>query len=138
MVFKTSREAAVGDGATARRAYEDAVEYLCRNVGELRELIGPAVWDAAFPVVRDAAPTTPEWRNAVRALHDAVESAGIPNGLGLPVSMGVGDWPGAPAPRSVGWICPTNRCARVELRAGVSDPSPTCELGGGPMRLVDG
>lgn len=128
----------MGDGATARRAYEDAVEYLCRNAGELRPLIGPAVWESAFPVVRDADPAGTEWRDAVRALHDAVESAGVPNGLGLPVSMGIGDWPGAPAPRSVGWVCPGDRCARVELRAVPSDPAPMCELRGGAMRLVDG
>ena len=128
----------MGDGASARRAYEDAVEYLCRNIGELRPLIGPVVWDAAFPVVRDADPAGARWRDAVRALHDAAESAGVPNGLGLPVSMGVADWPGGPTPLSVGWVCPAHRCARVELRAAVSDPTPVCELGGGPMRLVDG
>jgi hypothetical protein len=127
----------VGDGAKARRVYEDAVEYLCRNLEELRPLIGPAVWDAAFPVVRDADPSGTEWRDAVRALHEAVESAGIPNGLGLFATMGVGDWPGAPTPQSVGWVCPSRRCARVELRDGASAPAPTCDLGGGSMRLVD-
>ncbi|MEV5314062.1 hypothetical protein [Streptomyces sp. NPDC052610] len=128
----------MADGAKARRVYEDAVEYLCRNAGELRPLIAPAVWESAFPVVRDADPAGAEWRDAVRALHDAVESAGIPNGLGLPATMGVGDWPGAPTPRSSGWVCPTSRCARVELRDGASTPAPPCALGGGPMRLVDG
>ncbi|MEV0176808.1 hypothetical protein AB0I00_37560 [Streptomyces sp. NPDC050803] len=128
----------MGDGAKARRVYEDAVEYLCRNVEELRPLIAAAVWEASFPVVRDADPAAAEWRDAVRALHDAVEAAGVPNGLGLPATMGVGDWPGAPTPRSVGWVCPTNRCARVELRAGASAATPDCALGGGPMRLVDG
>ncbi|MGX1131994.1 hypothetical protein RKD49_004184 [Streptomyces glaucescens] len=128
----------MADGAKARRVYEDAVEYLCRNAGELRPLIDPAVWESAFPVVRDADPAGAEWRDAVRALHDAVESAGIPNGLGLPATMGVGDWPGAPTPRSSGWVCPTSRCARVELRDGAFAATPSCALGGGPMRLVDG
>jgi hypothetical protein len=114
------------------------VEYLCRNLEELRPLVRPAVWNAAFPVVRDADPSGSEWRDAVRALHDAVESAGIPNGIGLPASMGVGHWPGAPTPQSVGWVCPRRRCARVELRDGDSVPTPTCGLGGESMRLLDG
>ncbi|MFG2599026.1 hypothetical protein [Streptomyces sp. NPDC048462] len=128
----------MSDGAKARGVYEAAVEYLCRNIEELRPLISPTVWEAAFPVVRDAAPAGAEWRDAVRALHDAVEWAGIPNGLGLPATMGVGDWPGAPTQQSVGWVCPTSRCARVELRAGAVTGAPACELAGGPMRLVDG
>lgn len=128
----------MGDGAMARGVYEDAVEYLCRNIEELRPLISSTVWESAFPVVRDAAPAGAAWRDAVRALHDAVESAGVPNGLGLPVTMGVGDWPGAPTPQSVGWVCPTSRCARVELRDGTVIVAPACELAGGPMRLVDG
>ncbi|MFB7533930.1 hypothetical protein ACFC0C_38105 [Streptomyces sp. NPDC056178] len=128
----------MGDGAKARGVYEDAVEYLCRNVEELRPLVSSAVWESAFPVVRDADPAGAEWRDAVRALHNAVESAGVPNGLGLPATMGVGDWPGAPTPQSVGWVCPTSRCARVELRDGAATATPACELAGGPMRLVDG
>ncbi|GHB23975.1 hypothetical protein GCM10010377_12320 [Streptomyces viridiviolaceus] len=128
----------MGAGAKARRVYEGAVEYLCRNVEELRPLVAPTVWESAFPVVRDADPAGTEWRDAVRALHDAVESAGVPNGLGLPATMGVGDWPGAPTPQSAGWVCPTRRCARVELRDAAAAPTPVCDLGGGPMRLVDG
>ncbi|MFJ8394276.1 hypothetical protein [Streptomyces sp. NPDC094144] len=128
----------MGEGAKARGVYEDAVEYLCRNVEELRPLIPSAVWESAFPVVRDADPAGAEWRDAVRALHDAVESAGVPNGLGLPATMGVGDWPGAPTPQSVGWVCPTSRCGRVELRAATATAIPVCDLAGGPMRLVDG
>ncbi|MFI8305467.1 hypothetical protein ACIF80_18885 [Streptomyces sp. NPDC085927] len=128
----------MGDGPKARRVYENAVEYLCRNVEELRPLVPSAVWESAFPVVRDADPAGTEWRDAVRVLHDAVESAGVPNGLGLPATMGVGDWPGAPTPQSVGWVCPTRRCARVELRDGAPAPAPACDLAGGPMRLVDG
>ncbi|MFD7313417.1 hypothetical protein ACFRCX_13945 [Streptomyces sp. NPDC056652] len=128
----------MGDGATTHRVYEDAVDYLCRNLEELRQLVGPAVWAAAFPVVRDADPSGTEWRDAVRALHEAAEAAGIPNGLGLPATMGVGDRPGAPTARSVGWVCPTRRCARVEPRDGASAPAPMCDLGGGFMRPVNG
>ncbi|MFF0204327.1 hypothetical protein [Streptomyces sp. NPDC005017] len=128
----------MADGAKARGVYEDAVEYLCRNVEELRPLVPAAVWESAFAVVRDADPAGPRWRDAVRALHEAVESAGVPNGLGLPATMGVGDWPGAPTPRSVGWVCPTDRCGRVELREGATSATPACELAGGLMRLVDG
>ncbi|WNI33327.1 hypothetical protein [Streptomyces sp. ITFR-6] len=128
----------MGDGAKAHGVYEDAVEYLCRNVGELRPLVSSAVWHSAFPVVRDADPAGAEWWDAVRALHDAVEAAGVPNGLGLPATMGVGDWPGAPTPQSVGWVCPTSRCGRVELRTGTVTATPGCDLARGPMRLVDG
>ncbi|MGW3726004.1 hypothetical protein [Streptomyces sp. NPDC000851] len=136
----------MGDGAKARRVYEDAVEYLCRNVDSVRELIGPALWDAHFAVVRDAEPATTEWRDSVRALHDAVEAAGIPGGLGLRPTMGVGNWPGvpmpqwpgAPTPQSTGWVCPTRRCARVDLRDGALPDTPTCALADRPMRLVDG
>ncbi|MEV0695203.1 hypothetical protein [Streptomyces sp. NPDC050388] len=128
----------MGDGSKARRVYGDAVEYLCRNVEGLRPLIDPGVWESAFPVVRDADPAGAEWRDAVRALHVAVEEAGVPNGLGLPTVMGVGDWPGDATPLSVGWVCPSNRCGRVELRDGTSAATPACALGGGPMRLVDG
>ncbi|MBZ9642569.1 hypothetical protein [Streptomyces sp. PSKA30] len=128
----------MGDGAKARRVYEDAVEYLCRNVDAVRELIGPALWDTHFAVVRDADPAGTEWRDAVRALHDAVEAAGIPGGLGLRPTMGVGDWPGAPTPQSTGWVCPTRRCARVDLRDDATPDTPTCTLAGRPMRLVDG
>ncbi|WP_405797351.1 hypothetical protein [Streptomyces sp. NBC_01506] len=134
-----------GDGAPARRVYEDAVEYVCRNVDALRDLIGPARWDAPFAVIRDGDPETGEWRDAVRELQDAAEAAGIPGGIGLRATMGVSDWPsGAPA-RSVGWVCPTGRCARVDLRNGLAtpptldptpDPAPTCALTARPMRLV--
>ncbi|WP_157620853.1 hypothetical protein [Saccharothrix sp. NRRL B-16348] len=128
----------MGHGSKARRLYEDAVEYLCRNVDELRELIDSRLWEAHFAVVRSADPAGSEWREAVRALHDAAEAAGIPGGLGLPPTMGVGDWPGGPTPRSVGWVCPTQRCARVDLRDGVTPETPTCALAGEPMRLVGG
>lgn len=130
----------MGDGAKARRIYEDAVEYLCRNVDAVRELIGPGSWEAPFAVVRDGDPATSEWRDAVRELHDAAETAGIPGGLGLRSTMGPGDWPSGPTPRSAGWVCPTGRCARVDLRPdGAADAeAPACALTGRPMRLVGG
>ncbi|WP_406452595.1 hypothetical protein OG782_19260 [Streptomyces sp. NBC_00876] len=128
----------MGDGAKTRRLYEDAVEYVCRNTDALRELVGPALWDAPFAVVRDETPSTDAWRQAVRALHDAAEAAGIPDGIGLRATMGVGDWPGGPTPRSAGWVCPGGRCARVELREGASPQTPACLLAGQPMRLVGG
>lgn len=129
----------MGDGAKARRVYEDAVEYLCRHVEDLRPLIDDAVWASAFPVVRDADPAGDDWRNAVRALHLAAEAGGLPNGLGLPAVMAVGDWPGGRPARSSGWVCPKrNRCGRVELRNGADTPTPTCALGGDAMRPVGG
>ncbi|MFF1768486.1 hypothetical protein [Streptomyces sp. NPDC058249] len=128
----------MGDGATARRMYEDAVEYLCRNIDALRPLIGPEAWEASFAVVRDGDPRTVAWRNAVRALHHAA-AAEIPGGLGLTSTMGVGDWPSGPTEQSVGWVCPTDRCARVDLRGGATAPeTPTCALTGRSMRLVGG
>ncbi|WP_328872703.1 hypothetical protein OHT76_22800 [Streptomyces sp. NBC_00287] len=127
----------MGDGAKARQVYEDAVEYLCRNIDDLRGLVGPAVWEPAFAAVRDRDPASREWRDAVRALHDTVEAAGVPGGLGLDPTMGVGDWIGRPTPQSVGWICPTRRCGRVDLREEATD-TPTCALHGLPMRLIDG
>lgn len=129
----------MGDGANARRVYEDAVEYLCRHVEELRSLIPDAVWESAFPVVRDADPAGDAWRNAVRELHEAVETGGVPNGLGLPAVMGVADWPGRRIQRASGWVCPKqNRCGRVELRNGAATPTPTCALGGAEMRPAGG
>ncbi|MFF4350610.1 hypothetical protein [Streptomyces sp. NPDC001530] len=128
----------MGDGAKALRVYEDAVAYLCRNVDAVRVLIGSALWEAPFAVVQGGDPSTAEWRDAVRALHDAAEAAGIPGGLGLSSTMGVGDWPSAPTPQSVGWVCPTGRCARVDLREGAVPETPSCALAGRPMRLVDG
>lgn len=129
----------MGDGAKARGVYEDAVEFLCRNIEELGPLVAPAVWDAAFPLVRDADPAGAAWRDAVRTLHDAVEAAGVPNGLGLPATMGrTPGWRSSPTPQSVGWVCPTDRCGRIALRHEPSDPTPACAVAGVPMRLVDG
>ncbi|MDX2591280.1 hypothetical protein PV343_02945 [Streptomyces sp. WI03-4A] len=97
-----------------------------------------ARWDELFAVVRDSEPVAEDWRNAVRALHSAVEDAGIPGGIGLGVMMGVGDWPTGPPPRSVGWVCPASRCARVDLPDdAVRTPDPLCALTGSPLRQVD-
>lgn len=137
----------MGDDAQARRRYEDAVEFLCRNTESLRELIGPAGWEAPFATVRNGELLSGEWRDALRELDDAAEAAGIPGGIGLEARMGVGDWLSGPTPQSVGWICPTGRCARVDLRADgppprtpepAPDPAPTCALADRPMRLVEG
>ncbi|WP_327675261.1 hypothetical protein [Kitasatospora sp. NBC_00458] len=134
----------MGSGGKERRLFEDAVEYLCRNAEALRELVGPAHWDAPFARVRDGDPATGAWRDAVRDLHEAAEDAGIPGGIGLRTTMGaVGDWPGGPVPRSVGWICPTGRCARVDLPDDAAAPpgdasgARLCALSGGPLRRVD-
>lgn len=128
----------MGDGAEALRLYENAVAYLCRNVDAIRALIGPELWEAPFAVVRDGDPATAAWRDAVRALHNAVEAAGIPGGIGLRYTMNSAVWPSGPTPRSVGWVCPTGRCARVDLREGAVRETPGCALTGRPMRLVDG
>lgn len=139
----------MGDNAGARQRYEDAVEFLCRNTESLRELIGPAGWDAPFATVRDGEPMSGEWRDALRELDNAAEAAGVPGGIGLEARMGAGDWLSGPTPRSVGWICPTGRCARVDLRPDGPPPrtpapapapavAPTCALVDRPMRLVEG
>ncbi|MGW7002417.1 hypothetical protein ACWGCW_06225 [Streptomyces sp. NPDC054933] len=126
------------DGAKARKVYEEAVEYLCRNIDSLRELIDPTLWAASFAVVQDGDPSSGEWRDAVRDLHNAAEAAGIPGGLGLHSTMGGGGWPASPTSRSVGWVCPTGRCARVDLRGEAISNAPQCALADQPMRLVDG
>lgn len=137
----------MGDGGQARRRYEDAVEFLCRNTESLRELIGPGGWEAPFATVRDGVPMSGEWQEALRELDNAAEAAGVPGGIGLEARMGAGDWLSGPTPRSVGWICPTGRCARVDLRTDGPPPrtpapapvaTPTCALADRPMRLVEG
>ncbi|MEV6974210.1 hypothetical protein [Kitasatospora sp. NPDC093806] len=127
----------MGSGAKAQRVYEDAVEYLCRNTAALRELVGAARWDGPFAVVRDAEPAGDAWREAVRTLHEAAEEAGIPGGIGLRTTMGVGDWPAGPPPRSTGWVCPTGRCARVDLPEEAGRGGGSCALTGDPLRRVD-
>ncbi len=130
----------MGNDAKHQQVFEDAVEYLCRNAGELRELLGPARWDAPFAAVRDTEPATDGWRAAVRALHEAAEEAGIPGGIGLRVTLGVGGWPAGPPHRAVGRVCPTGRCARVDLPddpPSAGGPDQVCALTGGPLRPVD-
>ncbi|MGW2544650.1 hypothetical protein ACWC5I_28170 [Kitasatospora sp. NPDC001574] len=128
----------MGAGGKERRVFEDAVEYLCRNAGALRDLVNdPTRWDGPFALVRDGDPATGAWRDAVRALHEAAEDAEIPGGIGLRTTMGVGDWPGGPTPRSVGWVCPTDRCARVDLPDDAPPDARVCALSGGPLRRVD-
>ncbi|MFI9461084.1 hypothetical protein [Streptomyces xiamenensis] len=126
----------MGNEGRSRRVYEDAVEYLCRNADALRELVGAGGWEIPYAVVRAGDPSTAEWRDAVRQLDRAAEAAGVPGGLGLGTLMGVGDWPSAPVPRSVGWVCPAERCARVELRESTVQDAPGCALSDRPMRLV--
>jgi hypothetical protein len=116
--------------------FEDAVEYLCRNVDALRELVPPVRWDAAFAVIRDEDPTGDPWRDAVRELHETITAAGVPGGLGLHTTLG-DHWPPAPTAQSVGWICPTRRCARVDLRDSLGQPAPRCALDDRPMQLVE-
>ncbi|MER7701865.1 hypothetical protein ABTX81_03040 [Kitasatospora sp. NPDC097605] len=129
----------MGNDAKAGRVFADAVEYLCRNAGDLRELVGPDAWDGPFAAVRDAEPGGAAWREAVRALHEAVEAAGVPGGIGLRATLGAGDWPAGPPARSTGRICPTGRCARVDLpgERAADGADPLCALTGGPLRQVD-
>jgi hypothetical protein len=137
MGFEASGEALVGDRTKAQSVYEDAVEYLCRNADELRARVAPAQWDAPFDIVQHADPTSAQWRDAVRDLHEATQTAGIPGGLGLHSTMGRG-WPATSVARSTGWVCPTGRCARVDLRTDPAPPTPVCTLVNQPMRLVAG
>lgn len=121
--------------AKDRTTYQDAVEYLCRHARTLRAMIPQTTWEASFSIVRESDPTTARWRDAVRALHDAAEDAGIPGGLGLQPLLG--GFPAGPTPRTIGWVCPAGRCARVELREDPTTEAPQCALSGQPMRLVD-
>ena len=119
-------------------AYADAAGYLCLHEAELREAVGEQCWAASVPVITTAEPSSTPWREAIRAVHDAAEAAGIPGGLGLRFTMGDG-FPPAPAPRSSGWVCPGGSCSRVVLReaSGAQPPDPQCTLAGQPMRLVE-
>lgn len=114
--------------------YGDAVDYLCRHIRALSEKIDPVVWRDAIGTIADAEPSGEEWRDAVRRLHEAAEAAGVPGGIGLLELRG--GFPGAPVPRTTGWVCPAGRCTRVQLRAGQM-ATPACDLTGVPMRLVD-
>jgi hypothetical protein len=130
----------MGRGTKARRAYEEAVGYLCRHAEDLRAAVDPSCWEPAIAIIRDDDPSSPRWQDAVLGLHQAAEAAGIPGGLGLRFPMN--GFPPRPIPRTAGWVCPHGRCARVELRdePGTNAPqcaAPQCTLSGRPMRLVD-
>lgn len=118
--------------------YADAAGYLCLHEAELREAVGEQCWATSVPVITTAEPSSTPWREAIRAVHDAAQAAGIPGGLGLQHSMGDG-FPPPPAPRSSGWVCPGGSCSRVVLReaSGAPSPDPVCTLAGQPMRLVE-
>jgi hypothetical protein len=121
-------------------SYADAAEYLCRHDAEVREAVGEQCWAAQIPVITTAQPSSTQWREAIRAVHDAAEAADIPGGLGLRFPMG-GEFPAAPAPRSAGWVCPGRCCSRVVLRdastSAQESSEPLCGLVGRPMRLVE-
>jgi hypothetical protein len=129
------------DKATARGGYEDAVGVLCRDIDELRALLPltPRRWQALLAVLHDDTPDSDAWRDAVRALDDAAEAAGIPGGLGLSVLQ---DWPRREVePGTLGWACPARRCSRVVLpTAPTLGPaaSPRCALFDQDMRAVGG
>jgi hypothetical protein len=119
-------------------AYSEAVEYVCVHARTLRDKIDPGVWSGAIGVIGDAAATGDAWRAAVRRLHEAAESAKIPRGIGLPELRGAGSgFPAEPMPRATGWVCPSGRCSRVEVRGDASAATPDCAVFGRPMRLVD-
>lgn len=126
-------------GTKSDDAYADAAGYLCLHGAEVRPTVGEQCWAATVPVITSARPSSAEWRAAIHALHDAMEAAGVPGGLGLRFTMGDG-FPPPPAPRSTGWVCPGGQCSRVVLldaaEAGAAPPDPPCTLADRPMRLV--
>jgi hypothetical protein len=125
-------------GTKSDGAYADAAGYLCRHQADVRAAVGEQCWAAEIPVITSAEPASKAWRDAIRAVHEATEAAGIPNGLGLRSLMGDG-FPPPPAPRSSGWVCPVRCCSRVVLRDALGeDPAePLCGLADRPMRLVE-
>lgn len=125
-------------GTKSDDAYADAAGYLCRYEADVREAVGEQIWAAHIPVITSADPGSEAWRDALRAVHEAAEAAGIPNGLGLHTPMG-GGFPAPPTPRSSGWVCPIGSCSRVVLRDALAeDPAePPCGLADRPMRLVE-
>jgi hypothetical protein len=123
-------------GTKSDDAYADAAGYLCQHETEVRQLIGEQRWTAAVPVITSAEPSSTAWRDAIRAVHDAMEAEGIQGGLGLRFTMGDG-FPAPPPPRSSGWVCPRGCCSRVVLRDAAATPDPLCALTGRPMRMVE-
>lgn len=126
--------------AVERAWYGQAVEYVCVHASDLRRRIGASVWSEAIRVIRDPLTADEAWHDAVSRLHEAAESAGIPGGIGLLELLGEdsgrGGFPPPPAERTTGWVCPSGRCSRVELRDHAT-PTPTCHVSDKPMRLVD-
>ncbi|WP_330238518.1 hypothetical protein [Streptomyces sp. NBC_00525] len=120
-----------------RQAYEDAVEYLCAEFVSLNEHLGGPEWARTVEAVTSGEPHTESWYAAVRLLHEAVEGAGIPGGLGLTTPMGTQEWP-VTGRRVTGWVCPAHSCSRVQRFEGGGDqpPAPECALLGRAMRFV--
>lgn len=134
-----------GRGRGSREAYEQALEYLCRHFADLDGEIGTEAWKQNLDAARAAGPGTDDWRSAIRELQKLAEQAGIPGGLGLTTPMGIDAWPPRRTPRPTGWVCPTERCSRVELSTGEQPsraatarvkPAPRCMLLGQAMRFV--
>jgi hypothetical protein len=120
--------------------YGEAVEYLCVHARALGERLDAGLWSGAIGVIRDPLAPDEAWHDAVRRLHQAAEDAGIPGGIGL-LDLRGEDSPGhgfppPPVERTTGWVCPSGRCTRVELR-GHATATPGCDVAGGPMRSVD-
>ena len=126
--------------------YAEAAGYLCLHGSEVRKVVGERCWAETVPIITSAQPSSTQWREAIHALHDALEAANVPGGLGLRFTMGDG-FPAPPAPRSSGWVCPRGYCNRVVLADTpgsapgnpTQEPSgePRCTLTGQPMRLVE-
>jgi hypothetical protein len=120
-----------------REDYQNAVEFLCVNLAELNSAISDPGWPPAVDALRSAPPQTDAWYTSIRRLHDIAEDAKIPGGLGLTTPMSTRDWPGQPANRVAGWVCPSRFCTRVVL---TDDPGavPRCDLTERDLRFVEG
>jgi len=130
----------VRDARGEHATYGEAVEYLCVHAGALRQKIDVGVWSEAIGVIQDPVTADEAWHDAVRRLHEAAQDAGIPGGIGLLELRGEYSrrygFPPEPVPRTTGWVCPSRRCTRVELRDHPT-ATPACGVAGVPMRLVD-
>jgi hypothetical protein len=130
----------VRDARGEHATYGEAVEYLCVHARALREKIDVGVWSEAIGVIKDTVTADEAWHDAVRRLHKAAEDAGMPGGIGLLELRGEFSgrygFPSPPVDRTTGWMCPSRRCTRVELRNHAT-ATPACEVADGPMRPVD-
>lgn len=128
------------DARSERAAYGEAVEYICVHARALREKIDASVWSDSIGVIQDPATADETWQDAVRRLHEAAEAAGMSGGIGLlelrGECSGRSGFPPPPVPRTSGWVCPSERCTRVELRDHAK-VTPVCDVAGAPMRPVD-